>query len=251
MTGAIVLTGLGTLRSGAGLVTLAVPDPCLETVAAHDPCYMTIALPDDTHGRLSRAAEEQLLELADHATAVGCGPGLGRSDALNQLVRALYTTVSRPIVVDADALNALAGQSAGLSTPGGPRVLTPHPGEFDRLAGRRAGSTEERQELAVELARAHDVVVVLKGHRTWITDGQESHHNETGNPGMATGGAGDVLTGVITALLCQGWDPLAAARLGTHVHGRAGDLAAQRYSAVSMTARDIVSCLPEAWLLQQ
>ena len=247
MTGAIALTGMSTLRSGAGLATLAVPGVCLECVAGLDPCYTTIPLPCDPQGRVAEEAREQLIELAGRFTAAALGPGLGRGDGLDRLVRTLYTTLTLPMVCDADALNALAQHPDGLSSPGGPRIMTPHPGEFNRLTGGSASGPKEREELAHELARSHGIVMVLKGHRTLVTDGTHHQHNQTGNPGMATGGAGDVLTGVITALLCQGLGPWDAARLAAHVHGLAGDCAARRLSMVAMTARDIADSLAEAW----
>lgn len=247
MTGAIAMAGMSTLRSGAGLATLAVPDVCLECVAALNPCYTTIPLPCDREGRLVEDGQEQLIGLAEKATAVALGPGLGRSDDMDRLVRVLYTTVSVPMVCDADALNALARHADGLSSAGGPRVMTPHPGEFNRLTGGVAATPEERERLAHALALNHGIVMVLKGHRTLVSDGTRCERNQTGNPGMATGGAGDVLTGVITALLCQGLSPWEAARLGVHVHGMAGDCAASRLSMVAMTAADILDCLPAAW----
>jgi len=247
MTGAMALAGMATLRSGAGLVTLAVPSVCVEAVAAHDPCYMTLALPDDSRGRLAGAAAQRILELAERFTVLACGPGLGGSDAMDELVRTLYARLSQPMVFDADGLNALARHPEGLADPAGPRVLTPHPGEFQRLVGRKISDGGERRELAVQMAARHGVVVVLKGHRTLVTDGAHSFRNTTGNPGMATGGSGDVLTGVVTALLCQGLSALDAARLGVYAHGWAGDLAAERHSQVGMTPVDIVDCLPNVW----
>ncbi len=160
-------------------------------------------------------------------------------------------TVTQPMVVDADALNALAAHPDGLSQPGGPRIVTPHPGEFDRLCPLVQPTGEQREDRARALAREHELIVVLKGRRTLVTDGRQAWHNQTGNPGMATGGSGDVLTGVVTALLCQGLDPWDAARLGVHVHGRAGDLAAVGQSMVAMTALDIVAALPAAWSEQR
>ncbi len=252
MAGAIALTAMGALRSGAGLVTVAVPDVCLDTVAGFDPCYMTVALPSDSQGRLASAAAQQVTDLAQHATVMACGPGLGRSPEIESLVCSLYMTIPRPMVFDADALFALAQHPKCLVSPGGPRILTPHGGEFDRIVNAVSEHTQSRltatPELATpELAIHCQAVVVLKGHRTLVTDGTQSQRNDTGNPGMATGGAGDVLTGVITALLCQGLDAWSAARLGVHVHGLAGDRAASQFSAVAMTARDIVRCLPDAW----
>ncbi len=151
------------------------------------------------------------------------------------------------MVFDADGLNGLSAHPAGLTVPGGCRVLTPHPGEFDRLCGGPPAEGQSRADLAVQMAARHGVVVVLKGHHTLVTDGQRTARNQTGNAGMATGGVGDVLTGVITALLCQGLGGWEAARLGVHIHGLAGDIAAQRYSQVAMTALDVVHCLPDAW----
>ncbi len=247
MAGAIALAGMGTLRSGAGLVTVALPDVCLDTVAAFEPCYMTVALPSDEQGRLLARSERRITQLARQATALACGPGLGRGAELDVLVCSLYTTVSLPMVFDADALFALAQHPKCLASPAGPRILTPHGGELSRLVNVPSGNADKQTAAAMELAARCGVIVVLKGHRTLVTDGTRRQRNTTGNPGMATGGAGDVLTGVITALLCQGLDPWSAARLGVHVHGLAGDRAASKFSVVAMTARDIVHCLPDAW----
>jgi NAD(P)H-hydrate epimerase len=189
---------------------------------------MTAELPGDAGGRISLRAASRIGELAGAATAVACGPGLGRSRGLNLLVSDLYSRVDRPLVLDADALNALA--EGELPSPPAPRVLTPHPGEFARLLGIKTAEVQSRrEELATQFAARHGVVVVLKGHETVVSDGTRTSLNTTGNPGMATGGTGDVLTGVITALVCQRMSAYDAARLGTHVHGLAGDLSARRH----------------------
>ena len=151
------------------------------------------------------------------------------------------------MVVDADGLNALASRPEVLDHPGGPRILTPHPGEFARLVGARPVSAQEREAMAVDLARRCEVVVVLKGHRTLITDGHRWARNTTGNPGMATGGTGDVLTGLITALVCQHLPPLEAAQLGVYLHGLAGDLAADQLGQEALIASDLIRFLPEAF----
>jgi hydroxyethylthiazole kinase-like uncharacterized protein yjeF len=253
MAGSIALSGMAALRSGAGLVRLAVPDACLETVASFEPSYMTAGLPCDAHGRIDAGSRAVLEPLLPSATAIACGPGLSRSDDLTEIVAWLYTSALKPAVCDADALNALAGQPDLLARPGGPRVLTPHPGEFRRLiagsfdAGAARPSREELESRAVELAARTGAVIVLKGHRTLVTDGRQRAHNTTGNPGMATGGTGDVLTGVITALLCQGLSAFDAARLGARIHGLAGDLAAEELGQVSLIARDLVRHLPAAF----
>jgi NAD(P)H-hydrate epimerase len=248
MSGAVSLAGMACLRSGAGLVQLAVPEPCLPTVAGFEPSYMTAPLAADEFGRIAAAARDRIAELLAAATAAACGPGLGQSPDLLELVAWLYITFPRPLVLDADALNALAQQPEVLKRPGGPRVLTPHPGEFARLiAESLPASVEERKRTADHLAARSGAVVVLKGHATYITDGRQCASNATGNPGMATGGTGDVLTGIVTGLLCQGRAPFDAARLAAHVHGLAGDLAAAELGQVSLIASDLLDYLPEAF----
>jgi NAD(P)H-hydrate epimerase len=153
------------------------------------------------------------------------------------------------LVVDADGLNALARQPKVLQKTGGPRVLTPHPGEFGRLIGRETIPADQRETLTRDFARQIGAVVVLKGHQSVITDGEQLSLNTTGNPGMATGGTGDVLTGIITALLSQKLSPYDAARLGAHVHGLAGDLATAELGEVGMIASDLIEYLPTAWQL--
>jgi ADP-dependent NAD(P)H-hydrate dehydratase len=246
MTGAVALAGMAALRSGAGLVRLAVPDVCLDTVAGIEPSYMTFALPCDGAGRIAAAARDIILEQAETATVVGLGPGLGRSAELDELVGHLYMELPKPMLVDADALNALSTQPEILSQHAGPRVLTPHPGEFARMIDKKLDA-DARLAAADELARQNGVVIALKGHRTCTTDGQQHAINDTGNPGMATGGSGDVLTGLIVALMCQGLSPFDAARLGVYLHGLSGDVAAAEVGEVSLIAADLVQFLPDAF----
>jgi NAD(P)H-hydrate epimerase len=248
MTGAVALTGMAALRGGAGLVQLAVPDVCLDVVASFEPSYMTAGLSNDAFGRLTLAAQARLGELAEPATAIACGPGLGRSDELTELVCSLYDSLTQPAVFDADALVALAQRPEQLANHAGPRMLTPHPGEFQRLIGSTARFARDAAEReAHSLAGRCSVVVVLKGHRTLVTDGAQQVHNLTGNPGMATGGCGDVLTGLVTALVCQHLAPFDAAQLGVHLHGLAGDLAAAELGQVSLVASDLIRFLPAAF----
>lgn len=251
MAGAVGLASMACLRSGAGLVTAATSSLVQPTVAGYEPALMTVPLPHDEAGRIVPLAMSVLAEHLAKATAIGLGPGLGESDALTELVGELYQTVTQPMVVDADALNALSKQREILPRAGGPRVLTPHPGEFARLTGRDKIPSADREKLALEFAKQNGVVVVLKGHRTVITDGKQLALNATGNPGMATGGTGDVLTGIITSILCQQLAPYDAARLGCHVHGLAGDLAADELGQISLIASDLVKYLPMAWQLTQ
>ncbi|MBI3467402.1 MAG: NAD(P)H-hydrate dehydratase [Planctomycetes bacterium] len=247
MSGAIALAGMAALRGGAGLVRLAVPTPCQAIVAGFEPSYMVLGLPSDGEGRIAGAAREMIAKECDRATAIACGPGLGRSAELSDLVAGLFANLPQPLVLDADALNALAERMDGLPRPAGPRVLTPHPGEFARLLGTTTSSVKtHREPLADELALRLGAVVVVKGHHTYIADGGRSAVNSTGNPGMATGGTGDVLTGLITALLCQGLDAFDASRLGVHLHGLAGDLAAAELGEVSLIASDLIRYLPKA-----
>ena len=280
MAGAAGLAGMAALRGGAGLVRLAVPEPCLDAIAGFEPSYMTVPLVADAAGRIGAGAFERIAELAEKATVIACGPGIGRSFDLDQLVSRLYQEIAKPMLFDADALSALATEPDVLAHPGGPRILTPHPGEFARLIGRklegekldgenlpspdqpsvgaRRGAGGEggessvpalspRQQAAAELAARCGIVVVLKGHRTLVTDGQRRAINTTGNPGMATGGSGDVVTGLITALCCQHLEPFDAARLGVYLHGLAGDLAAEELGQVSLMASDLVRFLPKAF----
>jgi NAD(P)H-hydrate epimerase len=247
MAGAIALSGMAALRSGAGLVKIATAATCQPTVASFEPSLMTVPLAADAGGRIAAAAREKIQEAAREATVMGCGPGLGRSAELIELVGWLYRHVQLPVVVDADALNALAAGKTNLAQPPGPRILTPHPGEFARLLGRESIPLERREALASEFAQQNGVVLLLKGHRTVISDERQTVLNSTGNPGMATGGSGDVLTGIIAALVAQHLSAFDAARLGAHVHGLAGDLAAERLGQVSMMASDLLDELPMAW----
>ncbi|MCC7087457.1 MAG: NAD(P)H-hydrate dehydratase [Pirellulales bacterium] len=247
MAGAISLSGMAALRSGAGLVTLATPETCVDTVAGFEPSYMTVPLLSDAHGRIAKTAQPQVAELARRCTTIGCGPGMQRSAEIDQLVAWLYQESSLPMVADADALNALSAQRDLLPRHAGPRIVTPHPGEFARLLGIAKLDPKDRTELAIQFARRNEVVVVLKGHRTIVADGAQTYVNETGNPGMATGGCGDVLTGIIAALAGQDLSPFQAAQLGVYVHGLAGDLAAAAHGETSLIASDLVRQLPEAF----
>ena len=248
MAGAMGLAGMAALRGGAGLVRLAVPDVCLDTIAAFEPSYMTAPLPSDRAGRIAMEARPRIVDLAGAATVVACGPGMGRSLGLDALVAWLYVNLPQPMVVDADGLNALSSRPEVLSEPGGPRILTPHPGEFARLLGKTFRiAPQKAPPVAINLAARLGVVIVLKGHRTCVTDGTTRAINTTGNPGMATGGSGDVLTGLVAALACQGLSPFDAARLGVYLHGLAGDLAAEQLGQESLVAGDLVRFLPEAF----
>ncbi|MDZ4853181.1 MAG: NAD(P)H-hydrate dehydratase [Pirellulaceae bacterium] len=247
MAGAISIASMAALRSGAGLVSAAVPSPILEAVAAMHPCLMTIPLESDQEGRISIASIESLERLCLNATCVALGPGMGRTEDLNAMVASLFQLVKAPMVVDADALNALSEARQSFPKASGPRILTPHPGEFERLSGVATDNRSDQVAAAIAMARENQWLIVLKGHETVITDGDATHINRTGNPKMAVGGSGDCLTGIITALICQGLDAISAARFGTALHGLAGDLAANRLGCPSVLATDLLEDLPDAF----
>jgi NAD(P)H-hydrate epimerase len=247
MTGAAVLCGTAALRGGAGLVRLAVPAEVLPIVAAGNPCYMTAGLPHDAQGRLDAVAEAVLLGILHANDVAAAGPGLGQSPAITRLVRALLQTPT-PLVLDADGLNVVQDDTTPLRGRQTPLVITPHPGEFARLVKSEVATVlARREELAVRFAAEHDLVLVLKGHRTLVTDGRRIYRNTTGNPGMATGGTGDVLTGLIAALLGQHQEAFAAAQLGVYLHGLAGDVARDDLGEISLIASDLLEYLPRAF----
>jgi ADP-dependent NAD(P)H-hydrate dehydratase len=250
MSGAITLAGVAALRSGAGLVTLAVPESIQNVVASYEPSLMTHGLMEST-GTILSVEVTTIERLSGASTAIGLGPGIGRQ-GVDKFVCDVFERIATPQVVDADGLNALAAHPVSLQKPGGPRVLTPHPGEFKRLmqSGDMPTGDDARREAAASLARRDPTgrtVVVLKGHRTVISDGDSFAVNPTGNPGMATGGSGDVLTGIIATLVGQGLEPFDAARLGVYIHGLAGDLAAAGVGQVSLIASDLLQYLPAAF----
>jgi NAD(P)H-hydrate epimerase len=245
MSGAAVLCGSAALRGGAGLVRVAVPASILPIVAAGNPCYMTAPLPEDEQGRFAGQAEAELLALAQSNSVAAMGPGLGRSPAITALVSAMLGQLTIPLVLDADGLNVL--HTDRLRDHAGPLIMTPHPGEFARLSGLQIADIQSRrQEEATRFASEHGVILVLKGQATVVTDGRRVYHNTSGNPGMATAGSGDVLTGVIAAFLAQSLEPFAAAQLGVYVHGVAGDMARDALGEVGMIASDLVTYLPQA-----
>jgi ADP-dependent NAD(P)H-hydrate dehydratase len=250
MAGAAALVGASALRSGAGLVRVASPAEVQPTVASFEPSYMTYPLPDDGEGMIRLEPAVPILDrLVVQADVVAVGPGLGQSDDIRGLVRWLIESTTKPLVIDADGLNALATQADLLSRVNRPVILTPHPGEFARLTGTGVREVQaDREAQAARLAaRSEALVVVLKGAGSIVTDGRRVFVNRTGNPGMATGGAGDVLTGVIAALVAQKLPAFEAAQLGVYIHGLAGDIARDQNGVIGMIAGDIVDALPDAF----
>jgi NAD(P)H-hydrate epimerase len=247
MVGAAAMAGTAALRAGAGLVTVGTPRSVYPILAAQVVCCTTRPLPETPAATLSDRGSSAILEWAESFDVVALGPGLGRHPSTTRLVHHLVLKLPKPMVLDADGLNALAEDVAVLRRAPAPRILTPHPGEMARLAGLSVGQVQQLRKLvALRFARENRVVLVLKGHRSIVTDGRRVFVNPTGNPGMATGGAGDVLTGAIAALIGQRLGPFEAAVLGTYVHGLSGDLAAKRFGEVGLIATDVLDFLPKA-----
>ncbi|TWU42169.1 NAD(P)H-hydrate dehydratase [Novipirellula artificiosorum] len=245
MAGSISLSAIAALHSGSGLVSVAVPDRCLETVASFHPCLMTIPLKDDARGQFCSAAICELTERIGPFDAIGCGPGMTVCEGAMEIVKLLLRQRNCKRVLDADAINCLAKMqwATAPASDAGPLVLTPHGGELQRLTGVNAKDREAQVDAAQSLAAHHGVTIVVKGGPTVVVDGDRRWTNDTGNPGMATGGTGDVLTGTITSLLGQGMTPWDAARLGVWLHGAAGDAAAKRQGQTGMTALDLLQSL--------
>ena len=244
-TGAPWLAAAAAVRTGCGLVSMGVPETIWPVEAAKCVSAMPFPLPDK-HGKLCPKAEAEILRRAADCDAVALGPGLGRGEGVTELVLELLRQLRQPVVLDADGINALAGHMDVLDARRDRvTVLTPHDGEFARIGGDL--SAGDRLGAARAFAEAHGCVLVLKGHRT-ITAVPSGNAlvNTTGNSGLAKGGSGDVLTGVIVSLLAQGASPVQAAAGGVWLHGRAGDLAAARLTAYGMTPEDVVSSLPAA-----
>lgn len=245
MVGAPALTANAALRSGVGLVQIVAPEGIRAAVATLTPCATVRTLPDSASGVIQALREYQ-------ADVLAIGPGMGVSLTPRDLVEVLLHFAG-PVVIDADGLNNLAATPPTEFPNRSRMVMTPHPGEARRLLASRGVdipdpiSPTSRHDVACRLVEAFGCVVVLKGHRTLVTDGERLFVNHTGNAGMATAGAGDVLTGVIAALIGQSMPVLEAAMLGVHLHGLAGDFAAQELGRHAMTAMDIIDYLPDAF----
>ena len=247
-TGAAAMCALSALRIGAGLVTLGLPESLNDMMEAKLTEVMTEPLPETRERTVALAAWDKILTLMEGKRALAIGPGLSTHPETSELVRELVSTVRVPMVVDADGINALAPKLETLAKAAAPLILTPHPGELARLLGiSRDEVAQNRMLIAQKVATSFRVHLVLKGGRTLVVDpdGQVAI-NMTGNPGMATGGTGDVLTGLIAGLLAQGVNPGLAARAGVYLHGLAGDLAAEAVGQEAMLASDLMAQVPDA-----
>jgi len=250
MSGAAILAGSAALRGGAGLVQVACPADIQAVVASGNPCYLTSGIPQTTESTYHEASLDSLMRPLGEADVVAIGPGLGNRPDVANLVKAVLTTApDQPTILDADALNVLSPLKDAFPDRQAPLILTPHPGEMARLCGKSIAEIQaNRVAVALELARRVGVILVLKGHHTLVTDGERLYENQTGNPGLATGGSGDVLTGLIAALVAGGLPAFEATTLGVWIHGRAGDLAAAARSQTAMIASDLLEYLPEVFL---
>ena len=239
-TGAAYLAAMGALRTGAGLVFLGVPESIyqIEAVKLNEP--VVFSLPD-LDGKLSEQTISQIVSRIPHMDAILIGCGLGQSKGTLAVLKTVLEQATCPVVVDADGINLLAAHKDILRGRPYPTILTPHEGEFARIGG-EIGS--DRMEAAQALAKDLGCIVLLKGHRTCITDGKNGYINETGNPGMAVGGSGDLLAGMIVSLLGQGLTPLEAAAVGAWLHGAAGDLCAKEMGQYAMLPTDMLEVLP-------
>lgn len=247
-TGAAALASFAALRAGAGLVTLGCPDKVYTVLAKRFPEVMVRPFPSTPGGSLSEKGSAKIFSFMESQDVVALGPGLGRHPSTQRLVRKILLRCKLPLVVDADAINALRGKPEILRHCHKTPILTPHSGEFVRVfGGRKPASDAERKKRASEIAEKFKVIMVLKGYRTVIAGPNEKKAvNPTGNPGMATGGTGDVLTGILAALMGQGLRPFDAARFGVYLHGLAGDLAARKVGEVPLVAGDLVEFFPQA-----
>lgn len=238
-TGAAALAAMGALRCGTGLVYLAVPERIYEIEAAKLTEPIILPLPDQD-GMLSAKAVPRVLQLLPKMDVVLIGPGLGLSEGTDSVLYAVLSSFTGPVIIDADGITMLSSHKDILRGRTSPTIITPHPGEFRRLA--ELG--EDRVNAAVSLAKDLDVVVLLKGHNSVITDGYQCFVNTTGNPGMATGGSGDVLAGMIAGLVGQGIDPLLATAAGAWIHGAAGDICAKEIGQYGMLPTDMLEVIP-------
>ena len=239
-TGAAYLAAMGALRSGAGLVFLGVPESiyAIEAIKLNEP--VVFPLPDEG-GMMSEHAQDDILTRLPQMDAVLVGPGLGQSEGTFAVVKAVLENAQCPVVLDADGINVLRRHKDILRGRKYPTILTPHDGEFSRIGG---VLREDRMGSAAELAKDLGCILVLKGHRTCITDGRTGYVNPTGNPGMAVGGCGDVLAGIIVSLLGQRIAPLEATACGVWIHGAAGDQCAERLGQYGMLPTDMLGELP-------
>jgi len=250
MLGAAYMVCQGALRAGVGLVTAAVIAEGYPILAGKLIETMTRPVSSGPHGTFHPQSIDDMTDLLETADAIAVGPGIGTEPEVGEFLRRLLTTYKGPVIIDADAIKHLRGMEELLKKRDVPGVITPHPGEFSALTGMpKEEILADRVKAATDLAAKLNAAVVLKGAHSVVAEpGGQVRINFTGNPGMASGGAGDVLTGIIAGLLAQGFSSFNAATLGTFLHGLAGDLACAEFGEMSLIASDIIDCLPRAFI---
>lgn len=248
MTGAAFLASEAALRSGCGLVTLGLPESLNSIAEKRLTEVITKPLPETKEKTLSKKALSEIIVLLKNKDAAVIGPGLSQHKQTKALVLSLLPKLDIPAVLDADALNSLAGKVSAVKKAKAPLIMTPHPGEMSRLINVKTKDIQKnRKTVALDFAKKYNVTLVLKGHNTVVANPKHKIYvNKTGNPGMATAGSGDVLCGIIGSFLAQGAIPYEAAKQGVYLHGLAGDLAAKKVGEVSLIAGDILAKVPEA-----
>ena len=255
LTGAAYLCSKAALRSGSGIVTLGVPESLNSVMESKLTCVMTHPLPETKASTLSNKGKKKIMKLCESHDVVALGPGLSQQPETRELILWLIQNIDRNMVIDADGLNALSDKVNVLHKIKRHAVLTPHPGEMSRLGSaknvqkeRLGTATKFVQSIQKKLNNEGKLTLVLKGDKTIVANSRKVYVNRTGNPGMATAGTGDVLTGIIASLIGQGYDVFDASQLGVYIHGLAGDIAAKKKGEHSMIASDIIECLPDAFI---
>ncbi len=246
-TGAAYLTSQAAMLSGSGLVTLAIGKSLYPVMAEKLTEVMVRPFFETRDSSLSLLAEKDLITFSEKCDVIAIGPGISQNKETQQLVRNLVAKINKPIVLDADGINAFVGYKDAFKRTKDRLVLTPHPGEMARLIEKNIEEIQkDRKAVALNFANEYNTVLVLKGHNTVVANAAgELYINETGNPGMATGGVGDILTGMIASFIGQGMDAFDAAALGTYFHGLAGDMSAKEKGVLSLIATDLLNKLPE------
>lgn len=247
MTGAPSLSANAALRTGCGLVTVGIPASLNQVIEIKVTEAMSYPLSDE-NGHLAVNAYEEALEFSTSCNCVAIGMGAGRYKGTKKTVTAFLKSYDKTLLIDADGLNVLSGEVYKLERSNAKVILTPHIGEFSRLTGFTADEIiNNRENIATEFAKKYNVALVLKGKNTLVTDGNLIYENTTGNEGMATGGSGDVLSGIISAFAAQGLSSVDAAVAGVYIHGLAGDFAKEKKTVYSLIASDIIESLPDAF----
>ena len=246
LTGAVCLAGISALRSGCGLVTIGIPETLNHIIEIKLTEVMSLPLPETEGHFISEKAVDKVLKfINEKIDAVLIGPGISLNSETKKFVNKIITEIDKKLIIDADALKIISENIDILKKLKVKPVLTPHPGEMKYLTGFEISYIQKnRKEIAEKFAREYNVVLVLKGYRTVVTDGKNTYINLTGNPGMATAGSGDVLAGIIGSFLAQGEDEFISAKYGVLIHGLAGDIAVKEKGEISLIASDIIEKLP-------